>query len=156
MTRQTIDPTLITRLDLYFSIRLFTRTSRRFAEIFSNDYEMVMIFLVVVEACFQGILHLGGAPANSQAIEEIYLDSATIGVSIFGIGDAIGIPRETVRRKVKLLTDRGYLAVNPKNKNIYVPLTALFEPELSEVFRIYVGDIDQFIRTVQHYTQRPA
>jgi hypothetical protein len=150
------DMTVLTRLELYFSIRQFTRTTRRFAQIFAYDYEMVMIFFVVVETCFQAILHLGGAAADGESIEQIYLDSASIGVSIFGIGDASGIPRETVRRKVKAMTDMGYLATSEKTKNIYVPLAALFDLKVFDAFRLYVADIDQFVRTLNYYGKPPT
>lgn len=150
------DVTVLTRLELYFSIRQFTRTTRRFAEIFSHDYEMVMIFFIVVETCFQAILQLGGVSSDRESIEQIYLDSTSIGVSIFGIADASGIPRETVRRKVRAMTDLGYLASSEKTKNIYVPLSALFKPRILDAFRHYVGDIEQFVRTLQYYGKPSA
>ena len=151
MAGPNIDTTPLTRLELYFSIRQFTRTTRRFAQVFNRDYEMVMIFFVVVEACFQAILNLGGAPATREAIEAIYLDATSIGVSIFGIADASGIPRETVRRKVKTLTDRGFLATDDKTKNVYVPVSALFDMEILEAFRLYGADLDQLVRNIHHY-----
>lgn len=153
MTDPKADMTVLTRLDLYFSIRQFTRTTRRFAEIFSHDYEMVMIFFVVVETCFQAILHLGGASSDRKSVEKIYLDSALLGVSIFGIADSSGIPRETVRRKVKAMTELGYLAASEKTKNIYVPLSALFDPQILDAFRHYIGEIDQFVRSLQYYAK---
>jgi hypothetical protein len=147
------DISVLTRLELYFSIRQFTRTTRRFAEIFGYDYEVVMIFFVIVEACFQAILNLGGASSDREAIEQIYLESASIGVSLFGIADASGIPRETVRRKVKALTDLGYLALSEKSKNIYIPISAFFDLNIFDAFRLYVADIDQYVRTLQFYAK---
>lgn len=156
MSDRTTDVSALTRLELYFSIRQVTRTTRRFAEIFGHDYEMVMIFFVVVETCFQAILHLGGASPDRASIEKAYLDAPVIGVSLFGISTASGVPRETVRRKVKAMTDQGYLAASETTKAIYVPLSALFEPRIHEAFRLYVEDLDQFARTLQHYGRDPA
>ncbi|HLZ73523.1 hypothetical protein [Phenylobacterium sp.] len=153
MDDPTADISVLSRLELYFSIRQFTRTTRRFAEIFGYDYEMVMIFFVVVEACFQAILNLGGAATDRDAIEQIYLDSAGMGVSLAGVADASGIPRETVRRKVKALTDLGYVAVSEKTKNLYIPISAFFDLNIFDAFRLYVADIDQFVRTLQFYAK---
>jgi hypothetical protein len=155
MNDPSADMSVLTRLELYFAIRQATRTTRQFAEIFAFDYEMVMIFFVVVETCFQAILHLGGASSDRKSIEKIYLDSALLGVSIFGIADATGIPRETVRRKVKAMTDRGQLAASTKTKNVYVPLSALFDPKILNAFRQYVDEIDQFTRSLKYYAKNP-
>ena len=155
MDKQRPDLAVLTRLDLYFSVRQFTRTMRCFAELFERDYDMVMIFFIVAESCFQSIIPLGGAGADLKAIERIYLDSTSLGLSLFGIGEASGIPRETVRRKVKTLTDMGYLATFEKNKNIYIPLSALLKKEVQEAFKGYASEIDQFVRTVQYYS-KPA
>lgn len=153
MDKKTPDLAVITRLDLYFSVRQFTRTMRNFAELFERDYDMVMIFFIVAESCFQSIIPLGGAGADPESIERIYLDSTSLGVSLFTIGEASGIPRETVRRKVKTLMDKGYLATFEKTKSIYVPLRALMTPEMLEAFKKYASEIDQFVRTAQYYSK---
>lgn len=153
------DLAVLTRLELYFSVRQVTRTMRSFAELFDRDYDMVMIFFIVAEACFQSIISLGGAAADREAIERIYLDSNSIGLSIFTIGEASGIPRETVRRKVKALSDMGYLATFERNKNIYIPMSALLKDDVLAAFKRYASEIDQFVRTVQYYSrsaERPA
>lgn len=155
MDDQKSDLGALTRLELYFSVRQFNRTMRYFAELFDFDYDMVTIFFVVAETCFQSIIPLGGAAADLEAIERIYLDSTSIGLSIFSIGEASGIPRETVRRKVKALTDRGFLAVFEKNKNIYIPISALLDERVMRAFRNYVLEIGQFLRAVQYYGKPP-
>jgi hypothetical protein len=143
----------LTRLDLYFSIRHFNRTARRFGELFGNDYDRVVIFMIVAEACFQSILHLGGAEANRAEIEKIYLESSTLGLNQFAISEASGIPRETVRRKIKQLIDGGFLAILPSSKNIFVPVAALLEPAVAGTFERYAADIDHFVRTAKYYTR---
>ena len=147
------DLAVLTRLDLYFSVRQFTRTMRCFAELFERDYDMVMIFFIVAESCFQSIIPLGGAGADAEAVERINLDTTSLGLSLFVIGEASGIPRETVRRKVKALIDMGYLATFEKNKNVYVPISALFKNEMLDAFRCYASEVDQFVRTVQYYSR---
>jgi hypothetical protein len=153
MNEQRPDLAVLTRLDLYFSVRQFTRTMRCFAELFDRDYDMVMIFFIVAESCFQSIIPLGGSGADMETIERIYLDSTSLGLSLFIIGEASGIPRETVRRKVKALADMGYLATLEKNKNIYVPISAFLKSEMLEAFKSYASEIDQFVRTAQYYSK---
>ena len=149
------DIATITKLELYFAVRQFTRTMRRFADLLDYDYDMVMIFFAVVESCFQSIIPLGGATADRAALEAAYLDSMSIGLTILAIGEASGIPRETVRRKVKRLTETGYLATLPHNKNIYVPLSTLLDKAVVDAFANYATDIDQLVKNLQYYS-RPA
>jgi hypothetical protein len=150
------DIATITRLELYFAVRQFTRTMRRFAEILDHDYDMVMIFFIIVESCFQSIIPLGGAKADRAALEAAYLDSISIGLPILGVGEASGIPRETVRRKVKRLTEMGYLAVTPHSKNIYVPLSTLLDRTVVDAFANYATDIDQLVKNLQYYSRSTA
>jgi DNA-binding transcriptional ArsR family regulator len=147
------DLAVLTRLELYFSLRLITRTMRRFAELLEHDYDTLMIFFVVVESCFQAIIGFGGADSDLETIERAYAESISLGTSVLNIGEATGIPRETVRRKVKTLMDMGLVATAEKSKAIYVPLSALLEPAMLEVLRAYVADTQQFVRTVQFYAK---
>jgi len=152
LSEQTPGLAVLTRLELYFSLRLITRTLRRFADLVDYDYDTVMIFFVVLESCFQSIIPFGGAEADLETIERAYRESVSLGLSLLTIGEACGIPRETVRRKVKMLTERGLLASSERSRNIYVPITMLLRPDVIEVFRIYAVDADQFARTVRFYT----
>jgi hypothetical protein len=147
------DIATITKLELYFAVRQFTRTMRRFAELLEFDFDMVMIFFVVVESCFQSIIPLGGATADRATLEAAYLDSISIGLPILMIGEASGIPRETVRRKVKRLTEMNYLATLPHNKNIYVPLSTLLDKAVVDAFANYAMDIDQLVKNLQFYSR---
>jgi hypothetical protein len=146
---------VLTRLELYFSLRLMTRTMRRFADRLDDDYDSVMIFFVVLEACFQAIIAFGGSDADLPTIEKAYAESISLGASLFTIGEATGIARETVRRKVKTLIDRGLVTTSDRNKNVYVPVSVLLEPAMLELVRNYAADTEQFVRTVQFYG-RPA
>jgi hypothetical protein len=150
------DLAALTRFELYFSIRQFTRTMRRFAELFDYDYDMVIIFFIVAESCFQAIIPLGGAAADPDSLERAYTDSMSLGMSVFNIGEACGIPRETVRRKIKTLIDLGYLGTLEKTKSVYVPMSALLDERMLSAFRSYSADIDQFVKTVQYYSKGGA
>jgi hypothetical protein len=144
---------VLTRFQLYFSVRQFTRTMRRFAEVLDYDYDLIMIFFVVVETSLQSIMPLAGSNLDKSVLEKAYTDSLSLGVTLFSIGDATGIPRETVRRKVKTLVDMGYLAFLPRNKNIYVPMSALMDSKIISAFSDYSSDIDQLFNSLRFYSK---
>ena len=145
------DLAVLTRLELYFSLRLVTRTMRRFAELLDHDYDMLMIFFIVVESCLQAIIVFGGANADFATMEKGYMESVSLGLSALTIGETTGIPRETVRRKIKTLVDLGLLATSDKNRTVYVPLTTLVREDIFEMIRTYTSDTEQLINTARFY-----
>jgi DNA-binding IclR family transcriptional regulator len=72
-------------------------------------------------------------------------------MTALSIGELTGIPRETVRRKVKTLIDGGYLAISPKDKNIYLPASTITSDEVVEIFGFHVRDVGQLVRSVSYY-----
>jgi len=156
MSKQQTERDVLSRVDLYFSVRHLTRALGRFAEVFERDYDTVMIFLVVVEAAFRATFHLAALEEGGQEFRRLYEELGSEGVSLLQIGEASGIARETVRRKVKRLLELKYLATNLKNKNIYLPISTVTRPEFAEIFRAHIADIEQFMKSTQFYTARGA
>jgi hypothetical protein len=109
-------------------MRQMTRTLRRFAERLDRDYDSVLLFLIVVEDGFRAIFHLAPSMVAGQDFSQLYLDVASEGLSLLQIGESSGIARETVRRKIKQLIDLDYLALNPRNKNVYLPYSTIMNP----------------------------
>jgi hypothetical protein len=142
---------VLTRLELYLSLRLVTRTMRRFAELLEHDYDMLMIFFIVVESCLQSIIVFGGANADFETIEKGYMESVSLGLSPLTIGETTGIPRETVRRTIKTLIDRDLLATSDKNRTVYVPLTTLVREDILEMVRAYTSDTEQLVSAARFY-----
>jgi hypothetical protein len=153
MSDQQADLAVLTRFELYFAVRQFTRTMRRFAEVLDYDYDLIMIFFVAVEACFQSIMPLAGSDLSRNDLEKAYTDSLSLGTTLLAIGEASGIPRETVRRKVKTLVDMGYLAFLPRNKNVYVPMSALLDRKIVSAFSDYSSDINQLFKSLKFYSK---
>jgi hypothetical protein len=154
MSNQQTERDVLSRVELYFSIRQITRTLGRFAEVFERDYDTVMIFLVVVEAAFRATFHLAALEEGGDEFRRLYSEVGAEGVSLLQIGEASGIARETVRRKVKRLLDQGFLATNEKNKNVYLPISTVTRPEFADIFRAHIADIEQFMKSAQFYTAR--
>jgi hypothetical protein len=146
------DLAVLTRLELYFSLRLVTRTMRRFAQLLDHDYDMLMIFFIVVESCLQAIIVFGGSNADFVTMEKGYMESVSLGLSVLTIGETTGIPRETVRRKIKMLVDLGLLATSDKSRTVYVPLATLVREDISEMIRTYTSDTEQLVNTARLYS----
>jgi hypothetical protein len=142
---------ILTRLDLYFSVRHITKAMRLFGDLFDHDYDTVAIFLVVTEVCFRAIFHLVALDPAKIDIEHLYDNLNVVGVTALSIGELTGIPRETVRRKVKTLVDGGYLAISPKERNIYLPASTISNEKVAEIFGFHVRDVGQLVRSVSYY-----
>jgi len=126
-----------------------------FGEIFDHDYDSVAIFLSVAEVCFQSAFHLAPVENSPIDIERIYSEIATSGLSIMTIGEITGIPRETVRRKVKKLIDDKYLSTNTDTNTIYLPASVVISQRFLPVFTAHLADAAQFIKAVQFYHKPP-
>jgi hypothetical protein len=147
------DPKLeiLTRLELYFSVRHTARTMRLFAEVMDYDYDCVVIFLSVAEVCFQAAFHLAPIDPGPRDIEQLYSQVASSGLSIMTIAEITGIPRETARRKVKKLLDDKYLAVSDQTKNIYLPISVVMSPKFFDRFKSHMSEASQLVRSITYY-----
>ena len=144
---------VLTRLELYFSMRHTLRTMRQFAEVFEHDYDLAMIFLTVVEIGLQAIFHLAAVNAQAADAAEIHKELAAAGLSVMNIGESTGIPRETVRRKVRRLVDMGYLNIRQKDKNVYVPASTITNPRILEILTSHVAEVGTLVRTIRFYSK---
>ena len=152
MSEEAADLRVLTRLELYFSTRHPLRTMRLFADLFGNDYDLVIIFLAVAEVGLQAVFHLAAINPETVEIKDLYERLGSAGLSIFSIAEATGIPRETVRRKVHQLVSKGFLGVRDKDKNICLPASTLSNPEMLGIMNLYVNEIATMVRTIQYYS----
>jgi hypothetical protein len=146
---------ILTRLELYFSIRHTNRAMRLFGQVFDNDYDTVAIFLTVAEVCLQAIFHLVAVAPGDIDLEQLYADVNSAGMTALSIAEITGIPRETTRRKLNQLIANGHLAIAEKGKHIYLPLSVVMNDQFFDIFTAYVKDIGQLVRTVTFYQRDP-
>jgi hypothetical protein len=142
---------ILTRLELYFSVRHITKTMKLFGDLFDHDYDTVAIFLTVAEVCLRSVFHLVAVDPDDVDADKLFADLNTVGMTALSIGQLTGIPRETVRRKVKTLVDGGYLAISQKDKNICLSASTLMSNGLAEIFDFHVRDVGQLVRSVSYY-----
>ncbi len=153
MDKQRPELDILKRLEIYFSLRQLNKAMRRFSDIFEHDYDTAVIFLTVAEAAFRSTVHLVATEEGFEQFERIYMDEAANGLTLLNIGEASGIPRETVRRKVKWLVERGYLATFKDSKNIYLPLSTIGDSRFVDIFSSLSADVVQLVKTIQFYVK---
>jgi len=142
---------ILTRLDLYFSIRHTARTMRLFAEVLDYDYDCVVIFLSVAEVCFQAAFHLAPIGVGPRDIESLYSQFASSGLSVMTLAEITGIPRETVRRKVKKLVDDRHLSISEHTKNVYLPVSVVLSTRFFDRFTTHMSEAAQLVKTMTFY-----
>ncbi len=142
---------VITKLELYFSIRNTARSIRSFAELFNYDYDMAIIFLSIAEVCLQAAFHLAPAGYELDEVEKIYSQVAAAGLSVMTIGDITGIPRETVRRKVKSLLDTGFISQSEGSKTLYIPASTIISSRVIDKFNTQCAEAIQFGKAINYY-----
>jgi hypothetical protein len=151
MSRPPPEIEILTKLELYFSTRHTARAIRMFGEVLDYDYDSVAIFLSVAEICFQAAFHLAPVGYGPADIERIYSQIAMSGLSVLTIGEITGIPRETVRRKVKKLVDDSFLAVSDTTKNVYLPASVVMSDRLVGRFKAHMNETAQLVKTFSFY-----
>jgi hypothetical protein len=139
---------ILGRLELYFSLRHTLHAIRLFAGAFDDDYDLAIIFLAVVESGLKAIEEID--------IDAVHAELANHGLSILNISGATAIPRETVRRKLRYLVDKGYLDVSRKDRSLFVLRAAISNPKILEIMNKHVADVGALVRTIQFYSQEPA
>ncbi len=144
---------VLTRLEVYFSIRHTLRNMRQFAELFENDYDLVIIFLTVAEVGLQAIFHLAAVNPEEVDIAESFKEASSVGLSMLTIGELTGIPRETVRRKVHRLVDMGYLAIKAKDKSIFIPASTFTSDRMLEILGNHALETSKLVKTIRFYNK---
>lgn len=145
---------LLSRLGLYFTVRHTARSMRTFADAFERDYDCVAVFLTVAETCLQAVFHLAPAEPAEDGLESAYLDHARSGLPLIAISELTGIPRETVRRKVRKLVDMGFLAACADGR-VYLPPSIFAGGDMARRFAVQLAETDQLVRAISFYEARP-
>jgi hypothetical protein len=146
----------LTRLELYFSVRHINKALRAFGDLFNHDYDRVAIFMTVAEIGLRAIFHRIALDPNAPVGGKVQMDIHDVGVSALAVSELTGIPRETVRRKLKILIAEGHLAIATKSKTIYLPIEAMTRTRIAEIFTGHVKDVGQLVRAVAYYQRDPV
>jgi len=115
-----------------------------------GDLDLFLVLTIIGERCFTP-QHAPETMSHSEFIERPVATVAPVAINVQSIADYSGIPRETVRRKIDILIDKGWIRRDAR-KFITVTDAAkdnLFD--LTESALRYLADVDAAIRA-----SRPA
>ena len=134
-------------------LELVTRYMRNAAQVFGDDYDAAIIFLAVAEANGRASRHdvsLNeripdlGAPLPPEDVRPM---------SRQAIAESLGLPRETVRRKIAALVAQGFLEEDPRGGVILVRGVAANAVFVAAQTRV-LGYVRQFQSDLEKYLGR--
>jgi hypothetical protein len=117
---------LLNRLTIDFLLRAAADA----AALFDGDFVMALVFLTLVK----GTLADPVAASQNQPFEGDGLvpDALRRPVSTFAVANALGMPRETVRRYINRLVEKGYCQRQP-DRRLLVTAEMFRRPEIGDV-----------------------
>lgn len=112
------------------------------ARSFTNiDLESLTIYLCVAEATMRPVIS-DPEFVKSIAREEVAPEEVRGSITMLLVADRLGMPRETVRRKVKKLIDQGLLYEDAKGRVRSTPNFA--DPRVEESVRAIQAAVDRY------------
>jgi len=136
------------RLFAYFVAEFIQRTALPVVASFDNDYEQAMIFLAISTQNIQNVMLNQVTRKQYSSFSSYVPDHLMRPVSRMALARSTNLPRETVRRKVLKLIERGYVEETPKGLVIprklrdlplYAETVAVQEANLRRLFSM-VGE----------------
>lgn len=131
------------RLIAHFVTEFILRSSETVSEVFDHDYEAAILFLMISNRNSEKVM-------NDPKLRELYGSyKATIPpehsllISRMALARATGLPRETVRRKVAKLIERGWVIELPgglrarPDLNRHADYVRTLEPQAQNLRRLF-------------------
>jgi len=104
-----------TRVQAYAAAELALDVIHSLRQIFPVDVESALILLCVNEATMRPVVVDAKAPADILRMPEVPQELRS-SISRLMVADKTGLPRETVRRKLKDLEKAGYVTIDDKDR----------------------------------------
>lgn len=143
------DPALARTINA-FAVEFAVRYMREAAHLFGDDYECAMIFLAVLEAN-------GRQNIRQPSFREQYSDvrvslpaELARPVSRQAISESLGIARETVRRKIAALIEKGFL-VEDSRGGVITARGVIANEDFLAAQRRALGYVRQFRADLRQY-----
>jgi hypothetical protein len=131
------------RLFSYFVAEFVLRTALPVAAAFDNDYEQGLIFLAITTQNTQNLMLNQTTRRQYSSFKEFVPEHLMRPVSRMALARSTNLPRETVRRKVMKLIERGFVEETPKglivprsarDLPVYIETVAVQETNLRRLF----------------------
>ena len=136
------------RLFAYFVAEFVQRTALPVVAAFDNDYEQAMIFLAITTQNVQNLMLNQVTRKQFASFGVLVPEHLMRPVSRMALARSTNLPRETVRRKVLKLIERGFVEETPKglivphgvrDMPLYAATVAVQEANLRRLFSM-VGE----------------
>jgi len=124
------------------------------AALFDHDLDCAMIFLAVLEGNGRQNIR---SPAfrNEYADVRVALPAETVRpMSRQSIAESLGFPRETVRRKIAALIEKGYLTEDPRG-GVITTRGVIAREDFLRIQQRIVGYVRQFRADLRAYAGAP-
>ena len=113
----------LARLGCNHLLRMLSTVS----ELFDGDMMLGIVFVAISQASTD---HLGLTQHHDPNAERIVLNERRRPVTVLSVAESLNLPRETVRRHVAKLIERGYCA-QVQGRRVIVPATVYDDPRFA-------------------------
>ena len=111
----------VSRLMVVTLIGYLSRIERERRTLYGSDLELAAVFEVVSIAAIEPSLRDASFRAAHSRFDTVVGVEGQRGINAMSIAATTGIPRETVRRKLKRLLERGYIVEKTKGHYVATP-----------------------------------
>jgi len=139
------------RLIAYFIAEFLIRTALPVAHAFGDDYEEALIFLVITSQNIQNLMLNQGTRKQYASYNQDIPENLIRPVSRMALARSTGLPRETVRRKVIKLMERGYVIETPRG--LIAPPTLRQTPLYVETLSVQEANLRRLFSMVRDALQ---
>ncbi len=134
------------RLFSYFVAEFIQRTCLPVVAAFDNDYEQAMIFLAISTQNAQNLMLNKVTRKEYASFANFVPEHLMRPVSRMALARSTNLPRETVRRKVLKLIERGYVVETPKG--LVVPRSLRDLPAYGETVAVQEANLRRLFSMV--------
>jgi len=134
------------RLFAYFVAEFVQRTALPVVAAFDNDYEQAMIFLAITTQNVQNLMLNQVTRKQFASLGVMVPEPLMRPVSRMALARSTNLPRETVRRKVLKLMERGFVEETPKG--LIVPHSVREAPLYAETVAVQEANLRRLFSMV--------
>jgi hypothetical protein len=135
------------RIFAYFTAEFMLRAAASIAVAFDHDYESAILFLSVTTQNTQNIMHKRDLRQRYASMSTPVDPDLMTPVSRSALSRSTGLPRETVRRKIARMIERGLIVDTPRG--LIVPRHVTDNPLYGDVLRPQVESLRRLFTMVR-------
>lgn len=139
------------RLFAYFVAEFILRTAVPVVQAFGNDYEEALIFLAITTQNTQNLMLNQATRRQYASFTEVVPDHLMRPVSRMALARSTNLPRETVRRKVLKLIERGFVEETPKG--LITPRSIRELPVYAETVGVQEANLRRLVSMISEAIQ---